>query len=134
MHSARGQETMQGNTVLANVSVREYENSLAFANSGLGTGANRLEGLAQVGVGGVVGGVHGHSGEALLRQPGNALELGLGQHGRGQADATGMIRRLFKDVALRAQIHFEGHYDRLAQRVYRRVGDLSKFLAEVVIE
>ena len=111
MDSARSQEAMQRNAALINVAVRENQDALAFTNRRLGTGADRFEGLAQAGVSWVVGGIHRHGGKALLRQPADALELGLGQHGRRQADATGVIRRLLKDIALRAQIHFQGHHD-----------------------
>ena len=134
MDSARGQKAMQRNTAIANITVRQNKNALAFTHGRLGTGADRLQGLAQAGVSRVVGGVHRHSSEVLFRQRFDIPELGLRQDRRCQADTPSVVGRLFKDIALRTQIHFERHHDRLAQRVYRRIRDLSKFLAEVIIE
>ena len=72
---------MQRNAALINIAVRENQNTLAFPNRRLGAGADRFEGLAQAGVSWVVGGIHRHGGKALLNQPADVLELGLGQHG-----------------------------------------------------
>ena len=125
---------MQRDPALAKISVRENENIVSLTDSTFGTAAHRLERLPQTGFRGVVGRVDHDAAKVILLQPLNRLKFGLGQHRGSQTDSPCVLSIFLKNISLRAQIHLKGHNDRFAQRVNRRVGDLSKLLPEKIIE
>ena len=45
-----------------------------------------------------------------------------------------MVGGFFEQVAFASEAGFKRHYHRLANRVYRRIGDLSELLAEIIIQ
>ena len=87
-----------------------------------------------------------HSGRTLGDRPGDVdreclvdvmfdvaqrLELAIEQDRLVEKELVGMLGRLFEEVALVAEARSEAHHDFLADRVDRRVRDLSEQLLEV---
>ena len=77
------------------------------------------------------GGVEGGRAQRRVRGAGDPLELGVGEHRVLEHELHRVLGTLGEHVALGADPRLEAHHDRLADRVDRRVGDLSESLLEV---
>ena len=73
-------------------------------------------------------------GDAELLQTQNLPQLSLREDRGAEHNLAGVLRGRIEDIAFGADLRLQGHHDRLAQRIDRRVRHLRKLLPEIVVE
>ena len=73
-------------------------------------------------------------GDAELGQSQDLPELPLREDRRAEHNLAGVLWGRLKDIALRSDLRLQRHYDRLAQRIDRRVCHLRELLPEIIVK
>ena len=133
MHGPGGEQGVNGDLALDEVSIRQQQDELAGAHRRFRLIADREDcGLElEPGVELQIDELMRH---ARIVETHDLAELALREHGRTQHDLFGVLLGRYEDVAFGTDLRLQRHDDALAQRVDRRIGDLGELLAEIIVE
>ena len=132
VHRANGQRGVDRQLARGDVAVAQHQLGLAATHGLLGLVGDVADGRFEADALFIVE-VDQLAVEAFTLQVHQRTPLGGRDDRRAEDHPRGVLGGLLEDVAFGAQADFQGHHDRLAQRVDRRIGHLGELLAEEVV-
>ena len=133
LHRAHKQRRRNRLHFFADGFIRQHQQHRTIAHGGFHFVAQALDGIFQAGFGGVIHCVEHHMFVMLLRQAQQLLHIGIKQHRRFEVHAVAHALGFEKHAHFAADAGGQAHHMRFTQRVDRRIGDLCKILAEIIV-